>query len=197
MDTLERIDEETLLWLNGWVGHFAWLDAIVRLVVSDYLVPVLLSLVLLGLWFAGKTEAVRNRNQRAVLTALVGLGFASLVVDWLINPLLFRPRPFADHELSLLFYQPTDSSFPANPAAAAFAIATGVWLWNRKAGVVLLGLATVFALSRVYGGVFYPLDVLGGAAIGIGISFAVKLTLLWIEPLPTRVLRLARAVYLG
>ena len=108
-----------------------------------------------------------------------------------------RPRPFTELKVSLLFYQPTDSSFPANPAAVAFAVAMGVWLWNRKVGTVLLGVATVFAFSRVYAGVFYPLDVLGGAFIGAGVSLLVAWLLRLIEPLPTLVLRLARATYLA
>ena len=196
MELLVRADERTLLWVNGWVGHFPWLDTFVRAVVSDYLVPVLLCLVLLGLWFAGATATAREHNQRGVITGMVGLGLASLAVQ-VMNQLAFRPRPFTNLEVSLLFYKPTDSSFPANPVAVAFAIATGVWLWNRKVGTVLYGIATVFALSRVYAGVFYPLDVLGGAALGAGISLLVAVVLRLVEPLPSLVLRLARAVYLA
>ena len=138
-----------------------------------------------------------RRRQRAVLNAAGGLAVASLVVDWLINPLYFRSRPFVDHAVSLLFYEPTDSSFPANPATVAFAVATGVWLWNRRVGAALYGLAVLYALSRVYGGVFYPLDVVGGAAIGIAASLLVNVVIRRFAVLPTLAIRLARAVYLG
>ena len=197
METLERIDEEILLWLNGWVDHFPWLDSIVELVISDYLAPALLSLALLGLWFAGRTEDVRARNQRAVMTAVVGLALSGMVVDWLLNELVFRARPFVDHDLTLLFYEPTDSSFPANPAVVAFAVATGVWLWNRRAGAVLYAVAALYSLSRLYGGVFYPSDILGGAAIGAGASLLAYWGMRRFQAVPTRVIRLAKAVYLG
>ena len=196
MDLLERTDETAFLWLNGWVGHFPWLDSVVRAVMSDYLAPVLMSLVLLGLWFTGATAAARERNQRGVMAAILGLALANLATE-IIDKFLFRPRPFDTLDVSLLFYRPTDSSFPANPAALGFAIATGVWLWNRRVGTVLLGIAVVFALSRVYAGVFYPLDVLGGAAIGAVASLLAAMLLHWVEPLPTKVLRIARAVYLA
>ena len=196
MELLVRADERALLWLNGWVGHFAWLDAIVRAVVSDYLVPVMLCLVLLGLWFTGATGAAREHNQRGVMIGMIGLGFANLAVQ-IMNQFLYRPRPFNTMEVSLLFYRPTDSSFPANPVAVGFAIATGIWLWNRRVGTALFGVAAVFALSRVYAGVFYPLDVLGGATLGAGVSLLVAVLLRLIEPLPSLVLRLARAVYLA
>ena len=196
MELLVRADETALLWLNGWVGHFPWLDAIIRAVVSDYLVPVLLALVLLGLWFTGATATARERNQRGVMTSILGLAFANLAVE-VTNKFIFRTRPFATLDVSLLFYTPTDSSFPANPAALGFAIATGVWLWNRTVGTILLGVATAFALSRVYAGVFYPLDVLGGAALGASVSLLVAVLLRLVEPLPNLVLRLARALYLA
>ena len=197
METLERIDEEILLWLNGWVGRFPWLDSIVEVVISDYLVPALISLALLGLWFAGRTEDVRARNQRAVLTAVVGLVLSGMVVDWLLNQLIFRDRPFLDHDLALLFYEPTDSSFPANPVVVAFAVATGVWLWNRRAGAVLYAVAALYSLSRLYGGVFYPSDILGGAAIGAVASLLAYWGMRRFQAVPTRVIQLARAVYLG
>lgn len=196
MELLTRADESVILWLNGWVGRFPALDAIVRLMVSDYLIPVVLSLVLLGLWFAGGTSALRERNQRGVMTAMLGLALANLTVE-AFNQFLFRPRPFSELEVSLLFYQPTDSSFPANPAALGFAIATGVWLWNRKAGSAMLVMAAAYSIARVYAGVFYPLDVIGGAAIGTLASLLATLALRLAEPVPSRVLRFARSLYLA
>ena len=197
METVIRVDEELLLWLNGWVGHFPWLDAVVKVVISDYLVPVFLALALLGLWFAGRSEDVRLRNQRAVLNAVAGVALASMVIDWLLNQLVVRPRPFLDHELALLFYRPTDSSFPANPAAVAFAVATGIWLWNRRAGALLYAVAALYSLSRLYGGVFYPIDILGGVAIGIAASLIAYAAMRRFEAVPALVLRLAKALYLA
>ena len=196
MELLTRADESAFLWLNGWVGRFPALDAMVRVVVSDYLVPVVLSLVLLGLWFAGRTSALRARNQMGVMTAMLGLALANLTVE-AFNRFLFRPRPFSELEVSLLFYPPTDSSFPANPAALGFAIATGVWVWNRKAGSAMLVMAAAYSISRVYAGVFYPLDIIGGAAIGTLVSLLVALALRLAAPVPSLVLRFARGLYLA
>jgi undecaprenyl-diphosphatase len=196
LELLTRADESVFLLLYGWVGRFPALDAIARLTVSDYLVPVVLSLILLGLWFAGRTSALRERNQRGVMTALLGLALANLTVE-AFNQVLFRPRPFSELEVSLLFYQPTDSSFPANPAALGFTIATGVWLWNRKAGSAMLVMAAAYSIARVYAGVFYPLDVIGGAAIGTLVSLVAALVLRLAEPVPSRALRFARSLYLA
>mgnify|MGYP001492555737 CR=1 FL=1 len=115
----------------------------------------------------------------------------------LINDHYFRPRPFSQHEIQLLFYEPTDSSFPANPVAVLFAVASGVWGGHRRLGCVLYVGATLFALSRVYAGAFYPLDVLAGAGIGIATAIMIRRVLALIEPIPTYALKLVRFLCLG
>lgn len=153
-------------WFNQFAGQSVWLDWLVRALVNDYAVPTLFAFVIGGLWFAGASQAVREANQRGVLYALLGLLLANLVVkvNWM---LYFRPRPFAiEEEVKLLFYRPAVSSFPSEPVATLIALATGVWLYNRRVGWGLLALTIAFALARVIAGVHYPSDVLGGAAIG-------------------------------
>ena len=184
-------DASLFLWINGWVGSISFLDTIAKVVVSDYLVPVLLSLTLLGLWFAGKNPNIRERYQKTVFVAAASIGISNLTV-LLINAVYFRPRPFTQYDISMLFYQPTDSSFPANPSAIAFAVAAAAWGTNRPLGWALFGLATLFSLSRVYAGVFYPSDVLAGAMIGIAVAFILSKVRVLLEPLPTMVIRLAR-----
>ena len=188
---MARADENVFLWINGWVGTLPLLDNIMEWVVSDYLVPVLLMLTLLGLWFSGGDQATRRRHQIGVFVALSAMGFSSLAVH-IVNTAYFRPRPFVDLDVSLLFYQPTDSSFPANAIAATVAIATAVWGVNRKVGWALYAVTGIYAFSRVYAGVHYPLDVIAAALIGIVITFLVFKLRDLLEPIPTLVIKAAR-----
>ena len=188
---MDSIDTELFLWLNGWVGTFPLFDSLVKVIDSDYLVPATLSMVLLGLWFAGNSPDTRMKLQKAVFVGAASIGAANLVVN-LVNNFYFRPRPFNQHDVSLLFYRATDSSFPSNPAAVAFAVATAGWLTNKKLGWALYALACVFALSRVYAGVFYPSDILAGAGIGLVVALVMHVVRILIEPLPTMVVKLAR-----
>ena len=196
MGFLERADESAFVWLNDWVGRFPLFDRIVELTVSDYFVPLTMSLLLLGLWFAGHSNAHREPNQLGVMTAILSVAAVNLIVE-LLNDFFYRPRPFEDLDVNLLFYMPTDSSFPANPAAFGFALALGVLIWNKRVGLVLLAPAVVFSLSRLYAGVFYPLDVIGGAAVGAASALLCGWLMHTFKRIPLQVLRLARAVYLA
>ena len=190
-----NVDERVVLWLNQWAGRSPVLDEVAKVLVSDYFIPCAIGLCLVALWFTGDSGR-RDIHQRAVIRALVTVGFASWVV-LILNGQYFRVRPFVEHDLTLLFYAATDSSFPAHPAAVGFALAAGIWGGNRRVGAVVYALAALWGLSRVFAGVFYPSDLLAGAAIGVVMSHAVALGLRLIEPVPTLVLRSARALHLA
>ena len=169
---MANADEKVFLWLNGIAGEFSVLDRVIRWAVSDYLIPVSLALGLILLWFSGSDRTSRQRQQIGVFVALSSMAISSLAV-FIVNALYFRPRPFLDLDVTLLFYQPTDSSFPANPIAATFGIAAGVWGVNRRAGTFFLLGAGFYALARVLAGVHYPSDVIAGALIGIVVALLV------------------------
>ena len=195
---MNSMDASLLIWLNGLSGNIKSFDDLMRLIASDYLMPLVFSLSMFGLWFSGKTSSQRMTYQ---LTALMGIGALSIsnVVVWLINSLWDRPRPFLDHpdELNLLFYSPTDPSFPANPVAIGFAVAMAAWTVNRKFGLWLFAAASLYGFSRVYVGVFYPTDIVAGALVGIAVYGFTSYLRRVLEPLVTMVVRLARGLSVG
>mgnify|MGYP001263814726 CR=1 FL=1 len=188
---MESIDIQIFLWINGWVGENYLLDEIARIIVSDYLIPVGFSMTMVGLWFSGKTTLVRQAYQKAVIVGVGSIGLSNLIVAG-INHFYFRVRPFNDLDVSLLFYKPTDSSFPANPAAMVFTVAIAIWMVNKKIGYMLIAIAMLFSLARIYSGVFYPSDILAGALIGIFCALILTKVRKLIEPVPTLVLKFAR-----
>lgn len=197
-------EQQIFLWFNSSAGSNGLLDALARLFVNDYVVPVSLSLLLLGVWFAGRTPEQRRRHQRAILAvpfALVLVNIAVATVNAADMP-PDRNRPFQDHPHALataqaLFYPPPDPAFPSNSVAVAFALVGVAWFANAKIGM----LATVFGLglglSRVYAGVHYPLDIVAGLVLGLLGSGAGWLLLTALEPVPSLFLRLARRLYLA
>lgn len=67
---------------------------------------------------------------------------------------------------------PHDASFPSGHAATSFAAATMLSLAFPRLRLPLVLLAAAVAFSRVYVGVHYPLDVIGGAALGVLVAAA-------------------------
>ena len=188
---LANADQTIFLWINGLAGVFGPIDVLIGLVAGDYLVPVGLSLALVALWFAGANKETRQRYQLGLFVALTSMALSSLVV-LIVNAQYFRPRPFDALDVTLLMYMPTDSSFPANSMAATFGIAAAVWGVNRRIGTALLAAAGIYGFARVMAGVHYPLDIVGGAMIGVVVTFLVFKLRDLLMPVLVAVIRLAR-----
>ena len=112
-----------------------------------------------------------RRTRSAGCSALASLGVGVVVVNMIIKPLVSRPRPYLVMEgLTVLLPSPDGYSFPSGHTNAAFAFAAALCLtlprecragkWAALAGACLMG------FSRLYVGVHFPSDVLGGAATG-------------------------------
>jgi membrane-associated phospholipid phosphatase len=79
-----------------------------------------------------------------------------------------RPRPWRRYpEPPTLGHVPRDPSFPSGHTAIAFACATMLSYYRPKLAPAFFLLAVAIGFSRVYVGVHYPLDVLGGAVLGL------------------------------
>ncbi len=116
------------------------------------------------------------RARRLPLAAAAGaiaLGIASLAAA-LLKDAFDRARPaVADPALEALVSTPGSASFPSSHAAIAFATATAVGMLCPRLRWPLIGLAAVVALSRVYLGVHFWLDIAVGAALGAAVGWLV------------------------
>jgi undecaprenyl-diphosphatase len=126
---------------------------------------VVLALVLCGLY----------RRWGVLAFTLIAVALA----DWssvALKALVDRPRPPLRYpEPHPLVSTPHDASFPSGHAATSFAAATMLSFAFPWLTPFLVLLASAVAFSRVYVGVHYPLDVLGGAALGVLVATALRL----------------------
>jgi len=109
---------------------------------------------------------------RAAGVVAVALALSFVMTDLVIKPIVARSRPFeASVATRVIDRRPLTYSFPSGHAASSVAAAiTLSQLWPAGR-VVLWSLATLVAMSRIYVGVHYPLDVLGGALLGLACAW--------------------------
>ena len=116
-----------------------------------------------------------------------------LVTDLITTGLKFvtdRPRPYVvEPEPPPLMPATLDLSFPSGHASTSFAAAAMLTWFLPGGALVLFALAALVAASRVYVGVHYPLDVVVGAVLGLGVTS----TLRWLEANRPRSRRAPRA----
>ncbi|MBA31036.1 MAG: hypothetical protein CL748_00695 [Chloroflexi bacterium] len=170
-----NIDEKITIFINNLNGRNIFLDSFFQIFASDYLIPVICALSIFSLWFLALDSKRLLNNQKVVFYSISSILTTNILV-WIINILISRNRPFISNpeEINLMFYAPTDPSFPANPVAIAFAVAASIILANKYLGYSVLLISIIFAFSRIYVGVFYFVDVLVAAVLGLIVALLVR-----------------------
>ena len=114
-----------------------------------------------------------TRRPRALYATALAVLLAE-VSSGLLKELVERDRPFVVEPLpEPIAREPASYSFPSGHATVSFAAATVVAAWLPRLAIPAYALAAAIAWSRVVVGVHYPLDVLAGAALGVGIGLLI------------------------
>ena len=117
--------------------------------------------------------AVAPKRQRFTLFLI-----ASVVSSWVVGKLLgfvwYDPLPFVVDHTKPLFDHVADNGFPSDHMLIATALATAVFFYNRRLGVLLGILALLIGISRVLAGVHHIVDVVAAALVAIGVVYIVR-----------------------
>ncbi|WP_330305611.1 MULTISPECIES: phosphatase PAP2 family protein [unclassified Streptomyces] len=192
-------DVDLLYDINGLAKDAPhWFDRGMEFV-GEY--GLLLAMVLLVLWC---WWTVRRRGAEDAASSVAALVWAPLaagiavLVNVPIRGFVERPRPFVDHQgLDVLVSGKTDYSFVSDHATLTMAMAVGLFVAHRKFGLVGIGLALLEGFCRVYMGVHYPTDVVGGFALGTAVALLLSpLAMALLTPVTKAVERSGRGGWL-
>ena len=108
------------------------------------------------------------KTRKTGLACAVSMILGLILTNLALKNLVARVRPYELIQgLTILIPKPHDWSFPSGHTTNAFAAAWVMFtMLPRKYGVPALILAILIAFSRMYVGVHYPTDVLGGVIVG-------------------------------
>ncbi len=126
-------------------------------------------LVWFGLALAVILYLYSTDKSRMVAKELVIVLIAVFILTQIIKLVIARPRPFTVIDNLNVLTSVNDASFPSGHTATVTAIAY-VLARNYGYRILLAILVILVGLSRLYLGVHYPSDVLGGFIIGLLIT---------------------------
>lgn len=158
---MSSIDHVITGAINGWAGASPVVDFLF-IAITHAFVPLIVASVISQWWM--------GQDRRFTRHVLVASGFsflAGLAINQVILLIVHRIRPYDQMVTELLVAPSSDFSFPSDHTTAAFAVAAAFLLRRMpRRGLVYLGAALLVALSRIYVGVHFAGDVLGGALTG-------------------------------
>jgi undecaprenyl-diphosphatase len=157
--------------LRAWLvtHHTPWLDQVMWLLSAAGVAG--------SIWIAvaAVMAAWVPRLRAPAWQVVLAVILSQAIVDWAVKPIIARPRPFvADTRARVVGYHPETYSFPSGHTTTSFAAATVMaFAITRRRAAATWALASAIAVSRVYIGVHYPLDVAVGAVCGVLIGVLV------------------------
>ncbi|PEY43412.1 undecaprenyl-diphosphatase [Bacillus cereus] len=169
--SFSQFNIDAFRWINDLGKQYSSLNPIM-VFVAEYMLYALVLGVLIY-WFTRN-----NKNRMMIIQG--GLAFiVAEIIGKIVGQFYSHHQPFAVlPNVNQLVEHEIDNSFPSDHTILFFSICVSILLVRKKEGWLWLMLAFCVAISRIWVGVHYPIDVVTGALVGI-IS---ALFVYWIAP---------------
>lgn len=159
IEIFKKVDNTILRWINVKFRNKTF----------DKIMPIITSAGNLGIiWIVISVLLITKKDYRVLgQTILIALVITTIIGEGIIKNIVKRKRPFyGNDDKELLISRPITYSFPSGHTASSFAVATVFIKTDNAASLEIMLLACLIAFSRIYLGVHYPSDVIGGGIIG-------------------------------
>jgi len=159
------LNTKILLKINGLVGRSKLLDSFGR-AGGEWVI-----IAMIG-WYIASDLIDRMPDKRLVFLPLVFFG-AAWTAGWLINLLIGmsvrEPRPYVTNpQIKPLFKSIMSwKTFPSDHSMSVFLMFFMACIFRLPGAWALLPMALWVVWGRVYAGLHYPLDILGGLGVAV------------------------------
>lgn len=166
---MSNTDLQIFYAINNLAGNYKFVDTLGTFI-AGYGGILLMAVLVVMLWFMDWGLS-RLKNRYGVVLAVQTVALSTGLV-YLIKLFYERARPFVNNAVNLLVqHSPLEAGFPSQHSAIAFAIAVPILIYNRRAGIWLFFIALLVGFGRVFVGVHYPFDIVGGLVVAVLATF--------------------------
>jgi undecaprenyl-diphosphatase len=166
---MHQLNVAVFYFFHNFAGKNIWLD-FAGIFLANYMIFLVIALIA---WYYvwGKTPEEKTRNKMLAIMAGISGIISRLVVGEAFKAWYFHPRPFIVLGTSHLIPE-SGNSFPSGHTIFLFGVSTTVYMYNKPLGIALLIISALVGIARIYTGVHWPGDILGGAVMGVIIGWA-------------------------
>lgn len=149
--------------INKFANRYNWLDQL-GVFFAEYSGFIMIIYLIFLIW---KDQLGEDIFFKAIALSF----FARFILLKIVRRFVIRARPFTDHNVNLLIKRLKDLSFPSGHSTFFFTLSFVIWFYNQEVGSWMLLNSFFIGLSRIFVGVHYPLDILGGSFLGYLVAF--------------------------
>lgn len=172
IELLLQIDHALFVFINGSLANPVT-DRVMPIITNDNLLRLIYGAILVILLGAGRKPFIWVVGFSLLVVVLTDQTSSALLKPW-----IGRMRPCKVMEVHLLVGCGGGFAFPSSHATNLFGQAVFFGLLFKKYLPYLLGFAFLVGVSRIFVGVHYPLDIVGGIVAG-GFEGALAAYVVW------------------